>query len=103
MQKIIDQTEKTARNYFSSFGFAEEQISALIATGKKDLQDKLSELETLLDAPETTTEELNSVLHALKGLLFQLGNKEVGEQINEIRSRLDDQAVLDEIRKILLS
>ena len=103
MQKIIDQTEKTARTYFGAFGFADEQISALIATGKKDLQSKLSELETLLDAPETTTEELNSVLHALKGLLFQLGNQELGEQINEIRSHLDDESALDDIRRILLS
>ncbi len=103
MHNIIDETEKTARSYFSAFGFADAQISALIATGKKDLRNKLSELETLLDAPETTTEELNSVLHALKGLLFQLGNKATGEQINEIRSHLDDKNAREEIRRILLS
>ncbi len=101
MKNIINETEVIAYDYFKDFGFNEEQISSLIAQGKKDLHKSLTELQTLFDTEVVSLDDINNVLHALKGLLFQLGNHAVADQLNEIRSHLESETTLNEIALLL--
>lgn len=84
MEDIINETEMMAHIYFKDFGFNEDQINTLINQGKKDIYKEVLKLETLLDTDTKRSEEINNVLHALKGLFFQLGNHNVAEQLDEI-------------------
>lgn len=91
-----------AYNYFKEFGFNDEQINSLIIQGKKDLQKELTKLETLLiDADTVSLDEINNVLHSLKGLLFQLGNHEIAEKFNELRSENERKVILKEILELI--
>ena len=101
MKNIISKTEVIAYNYLKDFGFNEEQISSLIVQGRKDLYKELTKLETLLDADTVSLDDINNVLHALKGLLFQLGNHNVAEKLNEIRSYHERKIILKEISELL--
>lgn len=101
MKNIISETEVIAYDYLKDFGFNEEQISSLIVQGRKDLHKELTKLETLLDTDSVSLDDINNVLHALKGLLFQLGNHDVAEKLNEIRSHHESEVILKEISELL--
>jgi hypothetical protein len=101
MEKIISETEVIAFDYLQAFGFNDEQISSLIIQGKKDLHKELTKLKTLLHTDVVSLDDINNVLHALKGLLFQLGNHDVADQLNEIRSHLESEVTLKEIALLL--
>ncbi|RRS30897.1 MAG: hypothetical protein P794_05180 [Epsilonproteobacteria bacterium (ex Lamellibrachia satsuma)] len=101
MKKTISETEAIAYNYLKAFGFPEEQITPLVDQAKKDLQENLTRLETLLHEDKVSIDEVNSVLHALKGLLFNLGNHALAEKLNEIRSHPESEATLEEISRLL--
>lgn len=101
MEKIISETEAIAFEYLKAFGFNDEQISPLVEQGKKDLYNELTKLKTLLNADSISLDDINNVLHALKGLLFQLGNHDVADQLNEIRSNIESEATLKEIALLL--
>lgn len=103
MKKIINETEITARKYFKDFGFRDEQIETLISKGKKDLNKELTKLDSLLKDNSASLNDINNVLHALKGLIFQLGNHDVAEKLNEIRSHDDRETVLEEISQLLFA
>ena len=101
MYKIIDDTESIALAHLTAFGFSEDQVKPLIVQAKKDMENELTKLQTLLDGKTVELEKINSVLHALKGLFFQVGNHEIAEQLNEIRSHIDSHDSLAEIKKAL--
>jgi hypothetical protein len=101
MKKIISETEVIAYDYLKAFGFKDEQITLLIIQGKKDLHKELTKLEALLHADVVSLDNINDVLHALKGLLFQLGNHKLAEKLNEIRSHLDSEVTLKQISQLL--
>lgn len=102
MKSIIDETEIMAYDYFKGFGFNEEQMKALVLQGKKDLRQELTKLKILLNGTEQVSlDEINNSLHALKGLFFQLGNHQIAEQLNEIRSNDDSKVILKEISEFL--
>jgi len=101
MEKIISETEMIAFGYLKAFGFSDEHVNSLVDQGKKDLHKSLTELRTLLDDVVVSLDDINNVLHALKGLLFQLGNHDVADQLNEIRSHLESEVTLKEIARLL--
>jgi hypothetical protein len=45
--------------------------------------------------------DINNVLHALKGLLFQLGNHAVVDKLNEVKSQNESDTKLKEIALLL--
>ncbi len=100
MEKLISNTEDIAFKHFKAFGFKDEQIDQLILQGTKDLCKELTKLKVLLEASEISYDDVNNVLHALKGLLFQLGNHEVAEKLVEIRSNLEDEDILKDIAEL---
>ena len=83
------------------FGFSEEQITPLVDRAKKDMQENLMKLEILLHEDTISIDEIDNVLHALKGLLFNLGNHELAEKLNERRLHLESEAALKEISQLL--
>ena len=101
MKKIISETEVIAYDHLKAFGFAEEQVIPLVYRAKKDLQENLTKLEILLYEDTISIDDINNVLHALKGLLFNLGNHELAEKLNEIRSHFESKASLEEISQLL--
>ncbi len=100
MKNIINETEIIAQKHLSSFGFNEEQVSTLIVQGKKDLHKELAKLEVFLNVDTDFLEDINNVLHALKGLFSQLGNHEIAEQLNEIRESDIKQVRIKKISKL---
>ena len=101
MEKLINETEILAFDYLKVFGFHDEQIAQLIIQGKKDLHRELTKLKTLLHANTKSYIDINNVLHALKGLLFQLGNHTVADKLNEIKSQSERDTKLKEIALLL--
>ncbi len=97
MEKFISHTEEIAFQHLKSFGFKDEQIDQLIRQGTKDLRKELIKLETVLQEDEISYDDLNNVLHALKGLLFQMGNHDAAEKLVEIRSDVKDEEALNDI------
>jgi len=101
MNKIITNTEKIANKYLKDFGFEDTQIVSLLTQARLDLTKELKNLEPLLNTKELDFTAINDSLHALKGLLFNLGNHEVAEQLNDIRSDIREQSVIDELQELL--
>ncbi len=101
MEKIISETEVLAVESLKAFGFSDEQVDPLVTQGKKDLRIALTKLQLLLKADTIDYDEVSNVLHALKGLLFQLGNHDVAEKLTESRSHLESENTLKEITLLL--
>ncbi|MEA2029814.1 MAG: hypothetical protein U9N49_12695 [Campylobacterota bacterium] len=101
MYKIIEETQKITDAYLRGFGFDEESIATLVAKSKVDLEKQLSQLEILLNTKPQDMDAINDTLHALKGLLFQVGSHQVGEKVNEIRSDINSDEALNKIKELL--
>jgi len=101
MNKLIKETEDIAYDYLKAFGFADEQIIPLIDQAKIDLQRELRRLEIDLYSDNLILEDINSTLHTLKGVFAHLGNLEVAEKLNDIRSNIKTSSALDNIKELL--
>jgi len=102
MQKIIDETEKAAYVYLKAFGFEENEIVPVVEKGLSDLENTLNKLRTLLASPEKENrEKMDDILHALKGLLFQMGNHELAENIEALRGCEDRQKLYNSLNNLL--
>lgn len=101
MYSIVNETENIARAYFSAFGFKEEEIQSLMELGKKDMLKELDSLHELIQHRPSDIEAINNRLHALKGLLSQLGNHKLSNQINTLRQNLEIEKNLQIIHNIL--
>ncbi|WP_294951290.1 hypothetical protein [Sulfurovum sp.] len=95
MQKLLDETEAKAYVFLKEFGFEEDEIVPIVAKGKRNLETTLKNFEQMLSLPEAYShDEADSILHALKGLLAQMGNKEKAEETEALREHLDRQKML---------
>jgi len=101
MQTLIDDTLMIARDHFRGFGFEEQQITPLLEAGNRDLTRELQKLQGLLSREPVPHEEINLSMHALKGLLLNMGNVDAAEKFTELRRQSGDAAVLDEVRALL--
>ena len=102
MKRIIKQTEETAYAYLSEFGFDDEQIMPLIEKGTRDLSRITSEVEVLLNQNPISWNEVDDALHALKGLLFHLGNNPIAEQIDKVRLNPKVDSSVEALRNLLI-
>ena len=102
MDKLINETVEIARKHFQGFGFEDEQIVPLLEAGKRDLTKELDKLRTLVANERIDIDVLNLSLHALKGLLLNMGNSEVADKLNELREEEQvDAQLLDDIKAML--
>jgi len=102
MKKLLDDVEKIAYESLSAFGFEEEDVLKLVKQAKKDLIINLDKLKVQLNSNPIDKNELSSVLHAIKGLLYQMGDHSRAEQIDEIREDIDSNESVRDIEKLLL-
>jgi len=103
MEKLIDETLQIAKTRFVSFGFEESQTEALLISAKRDLSKVIVQLEDLLKKDSCDIEQINKSLHALKGLLYNMGNMEAGDQIVELSKCMDEEGLKSRIKKIIKS
>jgi hypothetical protein len=90
-----------ARKKMTSFGFAPEQIDQLLESGKRDLENEFARLRNLLEG-DGDTEAINQSLHALKGLLLNMGNEKLAEKFIELRHNDDLEDKKRQLMQILL-
>lgn len=103
MQKLLDETEKSAYRFLKEFGFEEEEIAPVIAKGLLDIAHVLNSVDLLLkeQSPSRNEEKLDDLLHSLKGLLFQLGNHDMAEKIEKLRYCKDTKEQYETLKRIL--
>lgn len=101
MEHVIKETLRIAKEKFSAFGFKEEQIEQLLASGKRDLLSELEKLKSLLSAEPYDIEQINKSLHALKGLFFNMGNTEAGDIMSDLRKGSEPDESIDKIKAFL--
>ncbi|GEM_PF-3075784 len=88
MYQLTAKTVETAGDFYRMQGLSEEQISLLVSLGEQNLDSELEKLDGLLKQSELQREEIDTILHALKGLLTNMGNVQAVAYITEIRHRL---------------
>jgi len=101
MQNIIDKTEIIAVEYLTGLGFGREQVEPLIAQARTDLEREFARLESLRRSPHPDAETLDRSLHAIKGLLFNLGNHELAEKLEAIRAEHEVERMLADLKRVL--
>jgi len=100
MSDLIEQTLEMAFNKFKKFGFKDEQIQQLVASGKKDLEQESEKLVSILEADILDYDALNKSLHALKGLLLNMGNDSIANKLIELRNGENSESKITEIKTI---
>jgi len=101
MGVLIDETLQLASKKFADFGFKEEQVEQLLLSGKKDLEKEIEKLRVLIEEDGVDIGRVNDCLHALKGLLYNMGNISAGDKMNELRNEKNSIDEIAEIKKIL--
>ena len=98
MNKQIEETLKIAKEQFIAFGFNEVQMTKLLASGQRDLEQEMSKLKKLLETIPVDIEEINKLTHGLKGLFLNMGNHKVAEKLVDFRENsVDDEDVMKEL------
>jgi len=100
MENLIQITLMIARKKMKSFGFDDEQVKQLLASGERDLKTEFARLASLLEGP-STPEELNKSLHALKGLLLNMGNEKLAERLIELKEFDDFEGKKKQLRALI--
>ena len=101
MEQLIDETIENANQYFVGLGFKEDQVGALIESGKRDLTEEVNKLSKLLEEKHINIDTINLSLHALKGLFLMMGNIRIANKLNELRQENELQSNIIEIQKVL--
>ncbi len=97
MNTLVEESLQIAAKKFENFGFQEEQVEKLLLSGRRDLEAEMEKLMQLLSEPEPDKEAIDKSLHALKGLLYNLGNIDAGDKMNDLR---EDESLHEQIEKL---
>ncbi len=100
MQQIITDSIEIATKQFKSFGFKDEQILPLVSSGKRDLTNEMNILKELL-VQNSDTEAINNSIHALKGLLSTMGNKDIVKRLSSIHNETENIINVSQIQELL--
>jgi len=103
MKNIILETEQLAYEYLKGFGFSDEQITPLVTLGIKNLSESLEKLKKLLNEEGYSLKDLDNILHAIKGLLLQLGHTQLAQKLNAIRLDLNSPNTVISINELLFN
>ena len=101
MGTFIDESLEIAAEKFKAFGFSQVQIEQLLSSAKRDLEAEVGKLEELLRADSPDTAMINQSLHALKGLLYNMGHTEAGDKMAELRNDAGREDQIVKIRETL--
>jgi len=101
MSSIIEESLQIATKRFEGFGFQPAQIEQLLISARRDMEKEIATLTALLEEEHVDMERINQSLHALKGLLYNVGNTEAGDLMIELKSDTNQEEALEKIRKRL--
>jgi len=101
MSHLIDETLEIARSRFSAFGFDEAQMERLLASGERDLRQELNRLQELLSEPSISAEKIAFSLHAVKGLVANLGNDALASRIQTLEEKTKRSSFVEELRSLI--
>ena len=100
MEELIEETKRIAQARFQTFGFGEAQIEQLLASGERDLKKELAHLRELLMQEPCDLDAINRSLHALKGLVLNMGNDDAAEKLSELRGSEDPQEKIETLKRL---
>ena len=101
MDNIIEKILSDAKSNFENFGFEEDDITYLLNKARDDLEKQFSDLKQILEKPSIDIDKLDKSLHALKGLIMQLGSIELANKINSYRELLESNQDLEDLKNTL--
>jgi hypothetical protein len=101
MSQVIEESLQIAAEKFKAFGFNEAQIEQLLASAKADLDKEIERLRPLLQSDTPDIEKINQVLHALKGLFYNMGNTKAGDIMADLKNGSEEAGQIDAIKKTL--
>ncbi len=101
MDNIIEKILSDAKSNFENFGFKEDDITYLLNKARDDLEKQFSDLKQILEKPSIDIDKLDKSLHALKGLIMQLGSIELANKINSYRELLESNQDLEDLKNTL--
>jgi len=101
MRQIIERTQQVAYDYLKAFGFEEDKVTNIVNKGVKELEKSFAKLQGLVSDREFDIDELDNVLHSIKGILFQLGNSKDGELVDELRDTVDHSNAIEKIEDFI--
>ncbi len=101
MDNIIEKILSDAKSNFENFGFEEDDITYLLKKAKNDLEKQFGDLKQVLEKPSIDVDKLDKSLHALKGLMMQLGSIELANKINSYRELLESNQDLEDLKNTL--
>ncbi|SFV90610.1 hypothetical protein MNB_SV-4-937 [hydrothermal vent metagenome] len=85
MQKLLEETKEKAYIFLREFGFEEDELEPVINKGLKELEESLVDLLKLINSESIEYTYVDTALHDLKGLLFQLGNHNAANKVELLR------------------
>lgn len=103
MSRLIDDILLNAKSYFRGFGFDDGDIEYLLQKGRRDLEMLVQEVNSILESNPVDMELLDKKLHALKGVIMQLGSSDIAMKINQMRDALNNQDTIDNLKEIIKS
>lgn len=103
MDKLVEAAVKKAREMLGGYGFEQEQIDGLVKQGEIDLRSECEKLQQLMQTPPYDWGQIDSVLHALKGLLMNMGDTETAEIFISYRDKIHagDTSFVDKLMQML--
>ena len=101
MREIVKNISDFAKEYFTNFGLSKEEISYLVDKAINDLDRLIDETEEILKEDNIDFERLDKNLHAIKGLILQLGSEKLANEINSFRDAIDKDETLYRLKKLL--
>ena len=103
MEKLIGETLQIAKEKFSAFGFTDPQINKLLESGRNDLEKEITKLTILIENRDPDIKQINQSLHALKGLLYNMGNTVAGDIMNDLKNDTDTPERISKILQVIKS
>jgi len=79
IERILDHYSKIGEEFFLNIGFGEDEIEIILNSFKRDLSQELDKLYS-----SNQESEIRDTLHALKGLLRNIGAEEKAMEIEKI-------------------
>ncbi len=72
----------------------------MVEKGRRDLEATLEKLRLTFEMTHVSDQELDDILHSLKGLLFHMGNNDLAQQVDEMRSDTDRDALERKLKSL---
>jgi len=101
MKQIIERTMKVAYDYLQNFGFEEDKVEVTVNKGIKELENAFDKLQNLVENMDFDIEELDNILHSIKGILFQLGNANDGSTLDTLRAEITHENAIKKIEEFI--